>query len=212
MYSMMQTPYKYSADADRNAILSQARAAVKNSGNNVAAQSAIMAQVAQAMDQIGSKELNINQQTEQGVYNNNINTHNQDLTRNLGIDMDAANKLSEAKSKTKATTEAALASIYAKKALNRKDNMDYNMGMALHPDYTFGPDGRVIKLPRYIDFDTSGKMASNNKKQVAPEGFKYYYNEDGTVEGMKKQKEARDGKTIKNKNINGNIVKAFKNL
>jgi len=216
MYSMLKTPYKYSADKDRNAVLSQAREAVKNSGNNPAAQSAIMASVADAMNQIGSKEFEINQQGYQGVYNDNINTVNQDRARNLGIDMDAANKLAQAKSNTKATTEAALTSLYAKEAANKKENMEYNIGMAEHPDYTFGPDGRIIKLPRYIDFDTTGKgVASGTKGKGLAAGKEFSYDSEGNIIGVHskgKKSTARDGKTIKNKNLNSNIVKAFKNL
>ena len=133
-----------------------------------------------------------------------------DKARNLGIDMDSVMKLSQAKSNLQAKKLSAMTSAEAKIAANKKENMEYNIGMAEHPDFTFGPDGRIIKLPRYVDFDTSGKMASTNKKQTAPEGFKYYYNEDGTVEGMKKAKEARDGKSIKTKSANSNVVRAFK--
>jgi len=216
MYSMLQTPYKHSEDPARNAVLSQAREAVKNAGNNPAAQSAIMASVADAMNQIGSKEQEINQQGYQGVYNNNINTVNQDRVRNLGIDMDATMKLSQAKSNTKATTQAALTSLYGKEAANKKENMEYNVGMAEHPDFTFGPDGRIIKLPRYIDFDTTGKgVASGSKNKGLASGKGFSYDDSGNIIGVHslgKEDNARDGKTIKKKNINGNIVKAFKNL
>jgi hypothetical protein len=216
-YDMLKTPAKYSADKDRNAVLSQAREAVKNSGNNPAAQSAIMASVADAMNQIGSKEQEINQQGYQGVYNDNIATVNQNKNRNAALDMDAQLKMLQAESNTDARTLSALTSLYGKEAANKRENIEYNVGMAEHPDFTFGPDGRIIKLPRYIDFDTSGKnaTASSSKKQTAPEGFEYLYDSSGNVKTMKSKKEdgvARDGKTIKKKNINGNIVKAFKNL
>lgn len=216
-YDMLKTPAKYSADKDRNAILSQAREAVKNAGNNPAAQSAIMASVADAMNQVGSKEQEINQQGYQGVYNDNIATVNQNKNRNAALDMDAQLKMLQAESNTDARTLSALTSLYGKEAANKRENIEYNVGMAEHPDFTFGPDGRIIKLPRYIDFDTSGKnaTASSSKKQTAPEGFEYLYDSSGNVKTMKSKKEdgvARDGKTIKKKNINGNIVKAFKNL
>lgn len=216
-YDMLKTPAKYSADKDRNAILSQAREAVKNAGNNPAAQSAIMASVADAMNQVGSKEQEINQQGDQGVYNDNIATVNQNRNRNAALDMDAQLKMLQAESNTDARTLSALTSLYGKEAANKRENMEYNVGMAEHPDFTFGPDGRIIKLPRYIDFDTTGKnaTASSSKKQTAPEGFEYLYDSSGNVKTMKSKKEdapARDSKTIKKKNINGNIVKAFKNL
>lgn len=215
-YDMLKTPAKYSADKDRNSILSQAREAVKNAGNNPAAQSAIMASVADAMNQVGSKEQEINQQGYQGVYNDNIATVNQNRNRNAALDMDAQLKMLQAESNTDARTLSALTSLYGKEAANKRENIEYNVGMAEHPDFTFGPDGRIIKLPRYIDFDTSGKnaTASSSKKQTAPEGFEYLYDSSGNVKTMKSKKEdnARDGKTIKKKNINGNIVKAFKNL
>jgi len=209
---MQETPYKYSADAERNAILSQGRQASKMAGNNPAAQAAIAAQMADILGQVSSKEYNINQQGYQGVYNRNINSFNDANVRNVANNFEAAKLKSMADANTERDKIYALQSMGAKEAQNERENMDYNMGMALHPDFTFGPDGRVIKLPRYVDFDVTGKMASNtSKKQQAPEGFKYYYNEDGTVEGMKKKKEeSQEGKTIKKKNVNGNIVKAFK--
>ena len=212
MYSMLQTPYKYSADRDRNAILSQARQAVKNAGNNPAAQAAIMAQVADSMSQVSSREGDINQQGYQGVYNQNINTVNQDRARNLGIDMDSAMKLSQAKSNLQAKKLAAMTSAEAKIAANKRENMEYNIGMAEHPDYTFGPDGRIIKLPRYVEFDTTGKGVASNSKQSAPEGFEYLYDSAGNIKTMKSKKEekSRNGKSIKTKNANSNVVKAFK--
>jgi hypothetical protein len=214
MYSMLETPYKYSADRDKNAILSQARQAVKNAGNNPAAQAAIMAQVADAIGQVSSKEYDINQQQYQGVYNRNIGTVNQDRARNLGLDMDSAMKLSQAKSNLQAKKLAAMTSAEAKIAANKRENMEYNIGMAEHPDFTFGPDGRIIKLPRYVEFDTTGKgVASNSKKQLAPEGFEYLYDASGNIKTMKSKKEedkGRNGKSIKKKYVNGNIVKTFK--
>jgi hypothetical protein len=216
-YDMLQTPAKYSADKDRNAILSQAREAVKNAGNNPAAQSAIMASVADAMNQVGSKEFEVNQQGYQGVYNNNINTVNQNRNRNAALDMDAQMKMLQAESNTDARTLAAMTSAESKIAANKKANMEYNIGMAEHPDYTFGPDGRIIKLPRYVDFDTSGKgVASSTKGKGLASGKEFTYDAEGNIIGVrskgKEDASARDGKTIKNKNLNSNVVKAFKNL
>lgn len=215
-YDMLKTPAKYSADKDRNAVLSQAREAVKNSGNNPAAQSAIMASVADAMNQIGSKEQEINQQGYQGVYNDNIATVNQNRNRNAALDMDAQLKMLQAESNTDARTLSALTSLYGKEAANKRENIEYNVGMAEHPDFTFGPDGRIIKLPRYIDFDTSGKgVASGSKNKGLASGKGFSYDDSGNIIGVHslgKENNARDGKTIKKKNINGNIVKAFKNL
>jgi hypothetical protein len=214
MYSMLETPYKYSADRDKNAILSQARQAVKNAGNNPAAQAAIMAQVADAMGQVSSKEYDINQQQYQGVYNRNIGTVNQDRARNAALDMDAAMKLSQAKSNLQAKKLAAMTSAESKIAANKRENMEYNIGMAEHPDFTFGPDGRIIKLPRYVEFDTTGKgVASGGKNKGLAPGKEFSYNAEGNIIGVHsagKEDKGRNGKSIKKKYVNGNIVKTFK--
>lgn len=217
VYSMQETPYKYNANANRDAILSQARTASKNAGNNPAAQAAIMAQVADSMNQIGSRELDVNQQTEQGVYNRNIATHNQDLARNAAIDLDALNKYSEARSKTKTQTIEDLKSMAAKQAANKAENMQYNVASAMFPDYTFNSSGKLIKKPRYVEFDTTGKNTPTGKGGsggLAP-GYEFTYDASGNIIGTRKSgKEdvAKEGKTIKAKAQNGNIIKAFKNL
>jgi hypothetical protein len=214
MYSMLETPYKYSADRDRNAILSQARQAVKNAGNNPAAQAAIMAQVADSMGQVSSREGDINQQGYQGVYNRNIGTVNQDKARNLGLDIDSAMKLSQAKSNLQAKKLAAMTSAEAKIAANKRENMEYNVGMAEHPDFTFGPDGRIIKLPRFVDFDTSGKgVSGKGTKGGLAKGKEFSYDDEGNIIDVRsagKEDKVKNGKSIKTKNANSNVVRAFK--
>lgn len=224
--SMLETPYKYSANPDRNSIMSQFRTASKMSGNNASAQAALMGQTSQAMDQIGSKELEVNQQTEQGVYNRNIGTINSDRVRNAGIDYDAMTKWSEALSKTKATTIENLKSLAEKEATNKADNFKANTLQAMHPDYTFNNYGQVIKRPRYIEFDTSGKGPSSSKGGGnLAEGYEYTYDASGNIIGTRRSSKASDdameavggikgknGLTIKKKNTNGGIVNAFKNL
>jgi hypothetical protein len=213
-YDMLKTPAKYSADRDKNAILSQARQAVKNAGNNPAAQAAIMAQVADAMGQVSSKEYDINQQQYQGVYNDNIATINQNRNRNAALDMDAQLKMLQAESNTDARTLAALTSLYSKEAANKEENRKYNIGMAEHEDFTFGPDGRIIKLPRYVEFDTTGKgVASGGKNKGLAPGKEFSYNAEGNIIGVHssgKEDKGRNGKSIKKKYVNGNIVKTFK--
>ena len=212
-YDMLKNPYKYSADKDRNAILSQARQAVKNAGNNPAAQAAIMAQVADSIGQVSSKEYDINQQTYQGVYNDNIGTVNQNRNRNAALDMDAQLKMLQAESNTDARTLSALTSLYGKEAANKKMNFDLNMQQSgEYPDYTLNSSGQFIKLPRFVDFDTSGKGVATSSKQSAPEGFEYLYDANGKIKSMKSKKEdtARNGKSIKTKNANSNVVRAFK--
>jgi len=169
------------------------------------------------MNQIGSKELRIKQQTEQGVYNDNISIHNQDLARNAAIDIDAMNKYAEARSKTKAQTIEDLKSIAAKQAANKAENMQYNIASAMYPDYTFNSSGKLIKKPRYIEFDTTGKNTPTGKGGsggLAP-GYEFTYDSSGNIIGTRKSSKedvAKEGKTIKAKAQNGNIIKAFKNL
>jgi len=216
--SMLETPYRYSADADRNAIMSQARAATRMAGNNPAAQAAIMGQVSQAMNQIGSKEAEMNQQTQQGVYNRNIGTVNADRVRNAAIDLDAMDKYAAAVKATRDTEREALRSIGDKTAQNKAENMQYNITQAMYPDYTFNSSGQLVKRPRYVEFDTTGSDASSKGGGggLAP-GYEYTYDANGRIIGTRKSSKsdddvARNGKSIKKKNLNSNIVKAFKNL
>lgn len=211
-YSMLETPSSY-RDPNRDAIMSMGRAAIANSANNPAAQSAIFAQIADKLGETSARELGINQQTQQGIYNNNVNTVNHDIFANLGNDINLSDKISQAKSRTKDNTIAALESISAKKLQNKEANYRANIDQATHPDYSFNSFGQLIKNPRFIDFNVDGKTTSSNKKAIAPDGFKFTYNDDGTVADMKKLSAAREGKSITPKrNVNGSIVKAFKSL
>jgi len=223
VHSMLETPMKENFDPTRHAIESQARAAQRYSGNNPAAQAAIFGQVADKLAGINAQELAANQELYSKIANNNIATVNKDMYANAATDYDVADKLVKADDNTRKETINAMSSLDDKILENKKANREMNIASAMFPDYTFNNEGVLIKNPRFIDFDTSGKtaVASNKDKYIQAAALKAYQDKldkKAIKEKADEEEEAttstgRNGKKLSLKNkMNGSIVKAYKNF
>ena len=225
----LMVPYDISLQAQRNAVVSGQRALSKQVGYNPAAQANIAPASYDAINQINEKEFIANQGLKNQVYTGNVNTMNEAKKINLGIFADQWNKQSQAKSNTKATTQAALNSIADKYAKHKLENRTLSIYENMY-NYRFGKNGRAQNWNGLQFFDT---MIGGGKNRVADKSMPGYkatsYDKDGNVLTWKKltSKEdddadsidddtttmpAKNGKSVKKDNKNSSILRAFKNL
>ena len=222
-------PYDISLQAQRNAVVSGQRALSKQVGYNPAAQANIAPTAYNAINEVNEKEFIANQGLKNQVYTGNVNTMNEAKKINLGIFADQWNKQSQAKSNTKATTQAALNSIADKYAKHKLENRTLSIYENMY-NYRFGKSGRAQNWNGLQFFDT---MIGGGKNRVADKSMPGYkatsYDKDGNVLTWKKltSKEdddadsidddtttmpAKNGKSVKKDNKNSSILRAFKNL
>jgi hypothetical protein len=129
---------------------------------------------------------------------------NQAQAQNLQILDQQYQRQAQAKSNTKAQALEAMKSIADKTAKNKLENRQLGIMENMY-NYRFGPEGRAFSYNDPYQFNMDGKGGSTGKPQP-PAGFKYTYNEDGSVADMK---------PIKSKNgtsLNGSIVKSLKRI
>jgi len=220
-------PYDISLQAQRNAVVSGQRALSRQIGYNPAAQANTAPAAYNAINEINEKEFIANQGLKNQVYTGNVNTMNEAKKINLGIFADQWNKQSQAKSNTKATTQAALNSIADKYAKNKLENRTLSVYENMY-NYRFGKSGRAQNWNGLQFFDT---MIGGGKNRVADKSMPGYkatsYDKDGNVLTWKKltSKEeddedtddtttmpAKNGKSVKKDNKNSSILRAFKNF
>ena len=191
----LKEAYSVSLQDQLNEVDQQTRAAQRMAGNNPAAQAQIAAQAAEQKNKIRGEQLRMNQGLQMGVYNENIGTLNQAQAQNLQILDQQYARQAQAKSNTKAQTQAELNSIAAKIAQNKLQNKELGIYENLY-NYRFGPKGQAINFNDPAQFNMQG-TGKSNQQPTAPEGYEY-------VTELKKKKEE--------KSRNGSIVKALKNL
>ena len=190
----LKEAYSLSLQDQLNEVDQQARAAQRMAGNNAAAQAQIAAQAAEQKNKIRGEQLRMNQGLQMGVYNENIGALNQAQAQNLQILDQQYARQAQAKSNTKAQTQAALSSIASKIAQNKLENRQLGIYENLY-NYRFGPRGQAINFNDPYRFNMEGTGKTN--QPTAPEGYEF-------VTELKKKKEE--------KSRNGSIVKALKNL
>jgi hypothetical protein len=230
---MLDTPYDISLNDQINAIDSQARAAIRAGGNNPAAQAMIMAQAIEAKNKVLGEQTRINQANKMQVYDKNRATLNDAQLKNLAINDQQYVRQSQAKSNTKAQTQAALNSISAKVAQQRAANRKLGVMENMY-NFRFTPSGRVINYNGLASFDTSGANARRSGLSSAglptnkrftidsvtgePVGIRTLTKDEmagntpslSEIDGFLSEKNG--GKTSKTKARNSSIVKALKNL
>jgi len=230
---MLDTPYDISFNDQLNAIDSQSRAAIRAAGQNPAAQSMIMAQTLQAKNQVLAEQNRANQANKMGVYDKNRATLNDAQLKNLAILDQQYVRQSQAKSNTKAQTQAALNSISAKVAQQRASNRKLAIMENMY-GFRFSPSGRAINMNAPAQFDTSGMNARRSGLSSAglpankrftidsvtgePVGIRTLTKDEmasggpsmSEIDGAFDNKNG--GKTSKTKARNISIVKALKNL
>jgi hypothetical protein len=187
-----------------NEITAQSRAAEKMMQNNPEAASNLFAQVAQAKSEVLAKQNRANQERREQVYAGNRNLLNQAQAQNLQILDQQYQRQAQAKSNTKAQALEAMKSIADKTAKNKLENRQLGIMENMYK-YRFDPQGRAISYNDPYQFNMDGRSGSTGKPQP-PAGFKYLYNDDGSVADMKPIK-AKDGATL-----NGSIVKSLKRI
>ncbi len=217
---MLDTPYDISLNDQINAIDSQARAAIRAGGNNPAAQSIIMAQAIEAKNRVLGEQTRVNQANKMGVYDKNRAMLNDAQLKNLGILDQQYVRQSEAKSNTKAQTQAALSSIADKTAKQRATNRKLAIMENMY-GFRFSPSGRAINMNAPAQFNMSGSMAGTSQRGLAP-GLGYTYDDQQQIIGTRRIPKSgqpsideldglgKNGKKIKARN--SSIVKALKNF
>jgi hypothetical protein len=141
----LATPYDISLQDQMNEITAQTRAAQRMSQGNPAAQALIAGQAYDAINKVKGEEFRANQAMQAGVYNQNRNTLNEAKLKNLDIYDRQYGRQEQAKSNTKAITQAALNSISDKYAKNKLENRTLGVYENMY-NYRYDPSGRAINM------------------------------------------------------------------
>jgi len=141
----LATPYDISYQDQMNEITAQTRAAQRMSQGNPAAQALIAGQAYDAINKVKGEEFRANQAMQSGVYNQNRATLNDAKLKNLDIYDRQYTRQEQAKSNTKAITQAALNSISDKYAKNKLENRTLGVYENLY-NYRYDPAGRAINM------------------------------------------------------------------
>ena len=221
-------PYDISLQAQRNAVISGQRALQRQLGYNPAAQANAAPAAYNAINEINEKEFIANQGLKNQVYTGNVNTMNDAKKINLGIFADQWAKQSQARSNTKATTQAALNSIADKYAKHKLENRKLAIYENMY-NYRFGKSGRAQNWNGLQIFDTTlGENGSSDKTGGLASGKEFTYDAAGNIVGVRSSDKdttsadlegaggisLKNGGSTKNKKDykNSSVVRAFKNL
>ena len=190
-----------------NEVDMQTRAAQRLAGGNSLALSQIAATAAEQKNKIRAGAIKEDMSSVANITNANRQLRGQTQAQNQQILANQQEKASIARSKTLDTTERALASMDAKRLQYEKDARDLAIKKNLY-NYDFTPGGVAYSTnaPHFFNMEGTGTSSS---RQQAPAGFKFTYNDDGSVADMKAIKAKSGAKLIAR---NGAIVKAIKSL
>lgn len=198
------SPYSISLQDQMNEITAQTRAAQKMAQGNPAAQAAIAAQAYEAINKVKGEEFRMNQGMADKVYTGNVAAINDAKIKNLGILDQQYARQAQAKSNTKAVTQAALNSISDKYARNEASNRKLQTYENMY-NYRYDANGRLINMNELQQFNVAGNTSAKSLGKDAPaEGYEYIYDKSGKTIDVRKTPKA----TAKN----GSIVKSIKNL
>jgi len=217
-------PYDISFQDQLNANQADYNASQKMVGYNPAAQATLNAQKYAANTGVLGSQFRANQEMKDKVYGENRNILNQSKVTNLDIFDRQYGRQAEARSNTKATTQAALNSISDKYAKHKLENRKLSIYENMY-NYRFGKSGRAQSYNPLQFFDYSGSGSSDKSGGLA-EGKEFTYDKYGNIVGVKSaDKDTTDDDLeavggIKNKNggytkiksKNGSILRDFKNL
>jgi hypothetical protein len=238
----LASPYDISYQDQMNEITAQTRAAQRMAQGNPAAQALIAGQAYDAINKVKGEEFRANQAMQSGVYNQNRATLNDAKLKNLAIYDQQYERQEQAKSNTKAITQAALNSISDKYAKNKLENRELGMYENLY-NYRYDPAGRAINMnPLYQPNMPTlyGKQKNPNMLPVyGPDGIQTGWGPaiDTTTETVVEETTPEDttdytpiettgedlsdvsnlpmkngGKTKKKIAMNGSIVKMYKTV
>lgn len=190
------------------------------------------AQKYEANQKVLGEQFRMNQAMKDQVYAANRNILNDAKLKNLAIYDQQYQRQAQARSNTKATTQAALNSIASKYAQNKLENRTLgvyenlynyrfdpsgraiNMNPLFQPNmpYMYGPDGEITHVPDYDDRGNIKGYVPVNPSKKESVNVQYStddpdYKETDTTTDVTTQR--RGGKTKKNYS-QSSIVRAFK--
>jgi len=211
------TPYDISLQSEMNEVTAQTRAAQKMAQGNPAAQALIAGQAYDAIDKIKEKEFIANQGMKSNIYNQNVNTLNEAKLKNLDIYDRQYTRQEQAKSNTKAITQAALNSISDKYSRNKLENRELGIAENMY-NYRYDAAGRAINMNPLFQ----ANMPSIYGKQEDPNTLPVYDasgKQTGWRPALETEKTTEDtavsrngSKTKKKIAMNGSIVKMYKTV
>lgn len=214
----LNIPYDISLQDILNENEASFRSQQRLMGYNPAAQSQLAAQKYAANQKVLGEQFRMNQAMKNQVYAENRNLLNQFGLKNLEILDRQYVRQAEAKSKTKAVTQAAINSISDKYLRNQLENRTLATMENLY-NYRFDPRFRAINVnaPYQPVVPTVYQGTTVQKVPVLDDKGNILYYEQKTVdpgtESSEKATTAKNGtKTDKKKKMNSSIVKAFRNL
>ena len=220
----LDVPYDISLQDQRNEVTAQTRAAQRMAGYNPSAQAQIASQAYEPLNRITGEEFRLNQAKKDQVYSGNRATLNDAQLKNLGIADQQYERQAQAKSNTKAITQAALQSIGDKYVQNSLENRKERIQSNLYPQYSFDSQGRVINTGPLTQFNIPTVGSAKGTQRQVPvykadgktidryqlEEYNYDPSADGGVGTPPINSKGKNGKSIASRN--GSIVKSYKNI
>jgi hypothetical protein len=219
----LATPYDISYQDQLNANQADYNSMQKMVGYNPAAQSILNAQKYAANTGVLGEQFRANQAMKMGVYDQNRQTLNDAKLKNLEIYDQQYERQAQAKSNTKAVTQAALNSIADKYAKNKLENRELGIYENLY-NYRYDALGRAINMN--APWQPNVPIVYNKDGQTP--NMRAIYDQNGNFlrwERIKEDKtttatpssatpplvaKQKHGGSTKGKN--GSIVSAYKNL
>jgi len=200
----LTVPYDISMQDVLNKNQADFRAAQRTMGYNPAAQANLAAQQYQANQGVLGDQFRANQEMQNKTYAQNRQALDQAQMTNLGIFSQQADKQSQAKSNTKAQTQAALQSISAKMLENEAKNKELKTYENLY-NYRFGNDQKAQNWNPLAQWNMQGSGTTRGGLKGLPEDSEYLFNDKGEPVDIRKISK-KDKQVTKN----GSIVKLFK--
>lgn len=222
----LATPYDISYQDQLNANQADFNATQRMVGYNPAAQAALAAQKYAANSGVLGEQFRANQAMRMGVYDKNRDTLNQAKLANIGMYDQQYQRQSQAKSNTKAITQAALNSIGDKYAKNKLENRELGIYENLY-NYRYDPQGRAINMnapwqPNVPNVYSKGDQTANMRAVYDQQGKFLRWEpieQTTTKETTTAIPPAATNPTVAQKKYggstkakNGSIVSAYKNL
>ena len=204
----LASPYSISLQDQMNEITAQTRAAQRMAQGNTAAQAMIAAQAYEAINKVKGEEFRMNQGIANQIQAGNIATMNDAKLKNLGILDQQYARQAQAKSNTKAITQAALNSISDKFAKNALENRTLRTYENMY-NYRYDDAGRLINMNPLQQFNIPLVGTTSKPKDASGDDLLPIYNSKGEITGYKVKQDTKS-KTKAAKN--GSIVKAMRNL
>jgi len=217
----LRTPYDISLQAQKNQVISQQRALMRNPilQNNPAAAAMVSAQSSDQLQKINENEFIANQQMKDAVYSGNLEAINQAKLTNLGIFDKQADRQAQAAANTRTQGIDILSSISNKYAQNKRDNAMRKVYANMYPTFRFNDDYQteVVQPTQFYTGQGSTGAPSLATPGIVSPNTRQVGNVLNQLFGAINQETnpsntAKYGKKVTKNNKNSNILKAIKNL